>query len=191
MSLGEPAFKFEEPQVPPRLTVAEYLEAELGSEVRHEYSDGYLHVVEDPHDNHELVSVNVVMMLYTHLRDTSSRVYKGQTKVHVQMLGNDLFYYPDVMVCCDPTDNHAYYKERPKLIVEVLTEWKRDLAEKNFTYRHIPALEEYVVISQNPADQRAWIFRRADNWQPLEITAGTLTFASIDLSLELSSLYQF
>jgi len=191
MSMGAPALKIEEPQLPARITATEYLRTELEREIRHEFAGGYLHPVEDPHDQHELVSVNVLSAIYLHLKGKAFRVYKSQMKLHVHMLGNDLFYYPDVMVCCDPTDNHPYFKEHPKLIVEVLTEWKRDLVEKNFTYRHIPALEEYIVIGQDPANQRAWIFRRADNWQPREVTSGTLTFASIDLSLELSSLYQF
>ena len=36
--------------------------------------------------------------------------------------GKHLFYYPDVMVTCEPRDTNAYFKEFPKVIVEVLSE---------------------------------------------------------------------
>jgi Uma2 family endonuclease len=32
-----------------------------------------------------------------------------------------LFYYPDVMLVCDPEDDHPLYKQSPCLIVEAST----------------------------------------------------------------------
>ncbi len=40
-------------------------------------------------------------------------------KVRVEQ--NDAFYYPDVMVACDPQDTESLYKRFPCLIVEVLS----------------------------------------------------------------------
>jgi len=37
-------------------------------------------------------------------------------------MGEDVFYYPDVMVGCDARDTHRLYLQYPKLLVEVSSE---------------------------------------------------------------------
>lgn len=190
MSMGELALALDEEFYhEQKLSVEEYLQVEAGNEIRHEFSGGQLRAMAGASIKHEIVAQNVNNSLHNHLRGKGCLVFKADIKVRLQVWDHDSFYYPDVMVVCDPSGNHANYVERPKLIVEVLTDWDRDMVLKYFAYQHIASLEEYVVVSQEPNDQRAWIFRRADNWQPREVRSGTLTFASVDLSLELGSLY--
>jgi Uma2 family endonuclease len=51
------------------------------------------------------------------------------------------FYYPDVMVCCDPLTSEAddYYETGPKLIVEVLSPRTaaNDDGEKRVNYQSV------------------------------------------------------
>ena len=39
----------------------------------------------------------------------------------VRVRAADVYYYPDVFVTCDSDDRESYFKERPCLIVEVLS----------------------------------------------------------------------
>ena len=42
-------------------------------------------------------------------------------KVKIPSQLTSAFYYPDVLVACDLTDKEKYYRERPVVIVEVLS----------------------------------------------------------------------
>jgi len=66
----------------------------------------------------------------------------------VQVRDGDAFYYPDVMLACDPDDDHELYKHSPCLIVEVLSPGteKTDRREKWLAYRDIESLYYYLLI---------------------------------------------
>jgi len=189
MSMGEPALALDDAPSWGQLTVDQYLRQETTNETRHEYSGGQIYAMAGATLNHDRVVKRLTQVFMNHLEGSPCEVFGSDIKVHLQVWNNDVFYYPDLMVVCDSSGNHDNYVESPKLIIEVMSDWDRDMYLKCFTYRHIPSLEEYVVLSQKPNDQRAWIFRRVSDWQPIEITSGMLTFASIDLNIELSSLY--
>src|SRR5438105_3189706 len=103
------------------ITLEEYLEGERHSEVRHEYFDGAVFAMAGASDEHELVAMNFAAILHAHLKGKTCQVFKDGMKLRMPMMDSDLFYYPDVMVTCDPTDNRRYYREKPKLLIEVLS----------------------------------------------------------------------
>lgn len=177
----------------PFITVEEYLEGEMHSEVRHEYFDGNVMEMPGTTDSHELVAGNFFFVLMAHLRGKGCRVYKDGMKLRLRIMERDLLYYPDVMVTCDPTDNHRLYKERPKLVAEILSEdVKKDLIEKLFVYRGIESLEEYVVLGQDIEHPEVRIYRRANEWGEPEThrdSAANFTLQSLGLTLTLGELY--
>ncbi len=61
---------------------------------------------------------------------------------------SDIFYYPDVMVTCNPQYTEKYYKSYPSLIVEVLSPSTQYLyrGEKRFNYQLLASLQEYVLV---------------------------------------------
>ena len=95
------------------------------------------------------------------------------------------------MVACEPTDNHRLYREKPKLLIEVLSEDEnKDLVEKYFAYQRIATLEEYVVASQDPAKPEVRIFRRVEGWEPGEThREGESTLRSVALKLRVKDVY--
>jgi Uma2 family endonuclease len=119
------------------------------------------------------------------------QIFMEGRKVSLQLLERHLFYYPDILVSCDPTDRHRYFREKPKLIIEVLSDDEnKDLVEKYFAYQRIASLEEYVVVSQDLAQPEVRIFRRSEGWEPGEThKEGEFTLRSIALSLRLNELY--
>lgn len=176
----------------PRISPEEYLAGEEVATERHEFLDGYVYAMAGATDEHELVAGLLFSALQTHLRGKGCRVFKGDMKLRLRFLSQEVFYYPDVMVTCDPTDDHRLYKERPKLLVEVMSGNQRlDRIEKYSTYIRLPSLEEYVLIDPSPERMLVLIFRREDGWEPGEaITSGEFTLRSVGLTLSVEQLYE-
>src|SRR6202012_3089269 len=102
-------------------TVEEYLEGEKMSEVRHEYFDGHVTAMAGASADHEGVAMNIATTLHLHLKGKPCRVFKDGMKLRLEVQKKDLFYYPDIMVACDPKDQNPFFRRNPKLLIEVLS----------------------------------------------------------------------
>jgi len=172
------------------ITVEEYLEGEQITEERHEYVNGQVFVMAGASEAHEIVALNLSSAILTHLRGKRCRVFKGDMKVRLSLHEKDLFYYPDVMVACDPTDSESLYKTRPKLIVEVMSDYKAAHVEKLFAYQQIETLEEYLVVDQDPKHPQAWLYRKDRKWSVSNgAPEGTIHLESIGFTHGLKELY--
>src|SRR5439155_6937697 len=101
-----------------------------------------------------------------HLKGKPCKVLIADVKVRLGVEAEDVFYYPDVMIGCDPRDTHHLYLRYPKILVEVAspsTE-RLDRHEKRSAYQAIETLEEYVMVAQDRVE--VTIFRRANQWRP-------------------------
>ena len=175
----------------PFISVEEYLEGEQYTEVRHEYFDGRVSAMAGASDSHELIAGNIFAALHAHLKGKPCQVFKDGMKLRLQLMSRDLFNYPDIMVVCNPADAHRFFREKPSLLIEVLSEDEnKDLVEKYFAYQRISSLEEYVVVSQDKAKPEIRIFRRAEGWEPGETHhAGEFTLRSVSLTIKVSDVY--
>jgi Uma2 family endonuclease len=177
---------------PHLLTVEEYLEGEKQSEVRHEYIGGLVYAMAGSSDEHNAISLNLASALLAHLRGKLCRVFMVDSKVRLLAEADDIFYYPDLMVACDPRDKDRFFKRYPRVLVEVLSESTEriDRREKFLSYTQIETLEEYVLVAQDKME--VTLFRRASQWQPelLKMAAQSLPLPSIDFSIPLASIYE-
>jgi Uma2 family endonuclease len=96
------------------ITAEDYLAGEKLAEVRHEFVAGCVYAMAGASEEHNLVSGNMFASLHTHLRGKRCRVFSADMKVRLCVSANDIFYYPDVMVACDPRDTDRYFKRFPK-----------------------------------------------------------------------------
>ena len=178
-------------KLPDLISVDDYLEGERHSEIKHEYSGGVVVAMAGASRKHELVSGNLFASIHGHLRGKGCRTFKSDMKVHAEVIGSEIFYYPDGMVACDPADHDPYFVRSPKLIIEVMSDNAlRDRVEKFLVYQRIPSLEEYVVVSQHPERAEVSIFRRDEGWEPGELhRTGEFTLRSIGLTLRVEDLY--
>ena len=174
------------------VSVEEYLAGEPASEVRHEYLGGVVYAMAGASEEHNLIMVNLVTALHSHLRGKSCRAFVADMKVRLEVAREDIFYYPDLLVVCDPRDTHRHYKSFPKVLVEVLSpDTERiDRREKFLSYTQIETLEEYVLVAQDRME--ATVFRRANNWQPeVQRQADqSLRLASLEFTLPLRDVYE-
>lgn len=172
------------------ISVKDYLEREVLAEERHEYIAGQVYAMPGATENHEIVALNLLAAILVHIRGKGCRIFKGDMKVALRLNREDLFYYPDIMVVCDKNDREPAYKTRPKVLVEVMTEYKADHVEKLFAYQQIETLEEYLIIDQNPEKPGAWIYRRKSGWQKEEgAPDGMVTLDCLGFQTPLADLY--
>jgi Uma2 family endonuclease len=143
---------------------------------------------------HNRIALNIASLLKFRLRGSGCQTFISDMKVNIPIARDtaDLFYYPDVMVTCDPQDTERYYKTRPCLIVEVLSPSTESLdrREKWLNYQSLPSLQEYILVSQT--EMKVEVYRRnaAGNWS-LEILEAedSLALNSVGLTLTMTDLY--
>lgn len=102
------------------LSEKEYLALEQQGEIRHEYVAGYLFAMAGSSRRHNRIAGNLFILLSQYLKNTPCQVFMSDVKVYVQKA--QAFYYPDLLVSCDPIDNtQEYYSTSPCLTIEVLS----------------------------------------------------------------------
>jgi Uma2 family endonuclease len=174
------------------VSVEDYLAGERTSEVRHEYLGGMIYAMAGASEDHNVIELNVATALRQHLRGKACRTFVNDLKLRLNLANQDLFYYPDVMVVCDPRDTDPYAKRFPKILVEVLSpETERtDRREKFWSYIQTETLEEYVLVAQDKME--VTVFRRAKQWagEILRQPDQLLQLPSIGFSLSLSAVYE-
>ncbi len=128
----------------------DYLAGERESPIKHEYRRGLVYAMVGAKKPHVILSRNLSAMLHAHLWDKPCVVMSSDMKVRLEEA--DCYYYPDVLVTCDPKDlvGTEDYIYSPKLIIEVLSKStsKFDRGEKFTDYQTRKSLEEYVLVSQ-------------------------------------------
>ncbi len=174
------------------LSVAEYLEGELHSQVRHEYVAGRVFAMVGTSRAHNTIAINIATALRPHLRGGSCRVFMSDLKVRVEK--TNAFYYPDIAVTCHVADTHSHYLTHPCLVVEVLSPTTEgiDRREKLLAYQTLDSLKEYVLIAQET--MRVEVYRRdeAGGWWVDTYNAGNeaVHLASVELTVPMAAVYE-
>jgi len=175
----------------PDLTYAEYLTYEQASLIKHEFMNGQAFAMAGASEDHNVIASNLVACIRPRLRGTSCRVFSSDMKLTIAS-ANNATYYPDVMVVCDRSDNDPYIKQKPCLLVEVLSPSTAllDRREKLFNYQRLESLQEYVLVSLS--EVKVELYRRdRDAWLVQCLGVGdSLHLQSIDLAIALSDIYE-
>ncbi len=180
------------PKLKPKISVADYLEDEKISRVKHEYIDGEVYAMAGTSKSHNRIIGNLIEKLKPHLRGSDCEPFFVDIKVRVAKLNR--FYYPDLVIVCEEDAENEYYAVKPKIIVEVLSPSTKltDRREKMFAYKEIESLQEYVMIEQNR--MYAEIYRRretGDLWDWIEFDQSEdIEFASVDFKMPMTEIYE-
>lgn len=173
------------------ISIEDYLTSEQASEVRHEYIEGQLFAMVGASRAHNIISGNFFALLHAHLRGGPCQSFMADMKVQVEKA--NAFYYPDIVVTCEPGDDQTFFLAEPCLIVEVLspTTENIDRREKRLAYQHLPSLKEYLLVAQDA--RRIEVFRRSDVgvWE-VDIYEGNenAVLHSGNLQLPLAAVYE-
>jgi Uma2 family endonuclease len=167
-----------------------YLAWEEAQPERNEYIAGEVFAMVGVRQSHNVATLNIATMLRQALRGSPCRVFVESVKTHIEAA--DCFFYPDVVVTCDPRDRQTpAYVSHPLLIVEVLFDSTAalDRGVKFAAYRKLESLLDYVLV--DVAAQRIEVFRRnpENHWVLYEYGPGdSLELASLSLNLDVGEL---
>ena len=179
-------------QQPPKMTIEEYLEWEPQQDVRYEYVNGEVFAMTGGTIPHNDIALNLYTALRPHLRSRGCRVNVSDVKVQVSP--KSPYYYPDVIVSCDPQDlNARNFIQNPKLIVEVLSPGTsaKDRGEKFTYYLSTPTLQEYILIDSEKFSVERYCRCEGRMWIYYPYTAGDIiTLSSIELEFPIELLYE-
>lgn len=175
------------------IPIDEYLAGEPRSDIRHEYIEGEVYAMAGAGEKHNRISLNIAFHLRSVSRGKPCGVFINDMKLRIDDC--DSFYYPDVLVTCDPADTHPLYKKRPCLIVEVLSPSTEniDRREKLLAYRKLPTLRHYLLVSQ---DQRELQWHQRDaqgQWLVSNLQGNdalNLVCPGLEVSLTLDEVYE-
>lgn len=172
----------------------DYLAWELAQTGRHEYVNGEVFAMHGSSDAHCTATGNLSATLHAHLRGTPCKPFVADMKVQVATANS--FYYPDIVVTCDPRDRTpeaSHVKQHPALIVEVLSPSTEayDRGNKFAAYRQLESLQEYVLVSLDA--RRIEVFRRDAGglWvlHPFAF-ADTLELKSVDFRCPVADVFE-
>lgn len=176
---------------PAPIDVAAYLAAERDSTVRHEYVGGQLYAMAGASDRHNRIALRLAALLDAHVGDGPCQVFMSDMKVRVAA---DVFYYPDVVVACDPPGGDPYIRSEPRLVVEILSPSTEriDRQEKRLSYAGVSSLVEYLLIDPNRCLVEVQRRDQEGGWSLTTFTQldDVVELASVGVGLRISDLYR-
>lgn len=184
--MSEPA-----PASPP-ISPEEYLVMERASEARHEYFHGEIRLMAGATNAHNLIAANLTALLYNHTAGGPCRVLGSDTKLRAE--AGHVYFYPDLMVQCEPIDLGVDYVEHPCYIVEIssASTFRADFVEKILACQALPSVEACLQIDQEAV--RVLVLRRSKRAWEMEILSGpdaVLQLEGLEFTAPLSAIYAY
>ncbi len=175
------------------LSEDDYLRLEEQASIKHELVDGEMYAMAGASERHNRITLNIAYHLRTVTRGKPCRAFMADMKLRVP--AGATYYYPDVMLVCDPADDHPIYKRAPCFIAEVLSPATTsvDLREKWQAYRTLPSLRYYLLVDADRLWAKVFFRHEGEGWfeqelspeDRLEVACGDLR-----LALTLDDLYE-
>ncbi|MDQ3264785.1 MAG: Uma2 family endonuclease [Myxococcota bacterium] len=177
-----------------RYTLADYLSIESASNTKHEFFQGEVFAMGGGPPEHAALSAAIMVSLGAQLQGKPCRVYTSDLRVRVQ--STSLLTYPDVTVVCgkpqlDPEDRLAVVN--PTVLVEVLSDSSEayDRTEKFESYRQLPSLREYVLVSHREPLLEVHHQGEDGAWTSSQIRAPErIRLSSLDCELDVAAIYR-
>lgn len=177
------------------ITPEEYLKFERGSDKKHEYFKGKMFAMSGASFNNNMISRNMIVILYNKLKNTEYIAFGSDMRVYVSE--NGLYTYPDISVFKKEVvlqDEEKDTALNPVVLFEILSKATQnyDRGGKFKLYRDIPTLEDYVLISQD--DIRIEHFSRSsdERWilKELKRFDDELFLNSINVNIRMSEIFE-
>jgi Uma2 family endonuclease len=166
------------------LTEADYLAEEARAKNKHEFVDGTIHAMAGASERHNTIAGNFFAACHVARGGSACRPFVGDMRLRLE--GGNVYYYPDVMVVCNPDDTDPMFKSLPCLLAEVTSPSTDgiDRREKLSAYLKIPTLREYLIISQSSPVVDLYQRQDMNQWHTTQLGAGD-SFTSVCLAMTL------
>lgn len=171
------------------MSVIDYLAGERLSSEKYEYVAGQVYAMAGAKLNHNIITANLSALFWVSLRGKPCFPVTSDLLIKT---AHDRYRYPDVVVVCnDDPSQDDYVRDRPILVVEVISESTRrtDKTDKRLEYIALPSLLEYVLVEQDIAE--VTVYRRSAGWQPSYYYLGQdVGLESIHTTIKVEDIYE-
>lgn len=174
------------------MSASEYLAWERTQSERHEYVHGEVFAMAGGSPRHNALAAAVIGDLRSELRGGPCRVLSSDQRIVAR--DGEHYVYPDVSVVCGPVelakDTHDVLTN-PWAVFEVLSRSTEpyDRGDKWASYRQIPSLSHYLLVSQ-ASPRIEWFRRQSDGaWRYEVVELGGRISLSGEISLTIDSIY--
>ncbi len=166
-----------------------YLEFEETATERHEYVDGVIHALPGETLRHNRIAGRLYATLLSYADERGCRIAFEGVKLWIPSLNR--YYYPDVMVLCDPRDTDDRIFQYPCFIAEVFSPSTEatDRREKLQAYRTIETLQGYLMVDprRNAAE---YVKRTPQGWRTYALEEGHFEVDCLAASVEVQALFE-
>jgi len=167
---------------------------EDGAAERHEYLDGQVRAMAGESKTHNRIGLNAWQAVVSRLQGGPCAAYASGLRVHIAAANR--YYYPDVVVTCDPRDlapdAPTNYVNHPSIVVEVLSNSTEsiDRGEKLHHYKQLPTLQTYLLVDQHwrhvetyrRGEGRLWLYESFEGGE-------TFLLACVGVEIAVDALY--
>ncbi len=171
-----------------RMTVAEFLDWDDGTDIRYELIDGRPLAMAPVAASHSIIVVNLGFELKSRLR---APCYAGSDAGVVRPDRDDTFYEADIVVSCTPIEAGTRVIPNPLVVIEVLSPstLEHDRGRKAYDYRRIESVQEIVLLSSEQRHVVIWR-RRGAKWEVEDLIGDVaLELEAVGVSIPLAALY--
>ena len=176
-----------------RISVDDYLLGEQQTDIKHEYLDGQVVAMGGASRAHGLLVMSLSALLLPAARQKHCQLFAADMKLRLDHDGASYFYYPDLVLSCDPADRDPLFVRTPCLLVEVLSPStaRIDTREKLLAYRLLPSLREYLLLRQDTLHAELYQRRDDGGWthQRLKQPDDAFSLLCLQVSVSLRDIY--
>lgn len=180
------------------LTLAEFLENEQHSEVKHEFHKGKIKEMPGGSQRHSEITLRIGTFITLCIMRKTEEYHAYSSDMAIYMPPIDRSVYADVSVVEGKPlaiDGTKLTIVNPKLIIEVASPstMAYDRGDKFTNYRLLPAFSEYILVSQNEPIVDCYYLKDAKKgiwlYQQIKGLEASVRFHSIGCTVRLKDIY--
>jgi len=178
-----------------KLSEAEYLAIEDAAEFKSEFYDGEMFAMAGASLRHNRIKDNLILEIGICLKGGSCHTYSSDMRVKVERTG--LYTYPDLIIVCGRPEIDPERKDtllNPQVIFEVLSKSTEsyDRGKKFLNCRRIPALQEYVLVSQDQKLIERFVRQPDGDWllTTFDDPDGAFTLTFVPVRVPMADVYR-
>lgn len=171
-----------------RMTIAEFLDFDDGTDTRYELIDGELTAMAPPMRGHGALAARLIRMIGNGLSPPCEAI--SQAGIVPDEASNS-FFVADIVVTCSASLASDPVIAEPRLIVEVLspTTTATDLNRKLPAYRAMPSVQDVLIVASTERRIEHWQ-RHGDVWQVRDLRdQGVVRIEALAVAIDVDALY--
>ena len=171
-----------------RMTVAEFLEWDDGSDTHYELVRGKVVAMAPPSAKHSVIASKISGALETGLKGLC---YVGMNAGVIRPDRDDTFYEADLVVSCTPLEADMSTIPQPTVVIEVLspTTAEHDRGGKLYDYRRIESVQEIALVASEQRHVEVWR-RRGAKWEVEDLIGdAALELEAVGVEIPFGAIY--